>query len=145
MLTSPEVHSSHRDLFTGLCDLYYGTFETYDGFRKSLSKEVDGKSGILQQLIPVAGLENPVTVTITGVSQKRALLDFIGTILGNLFATATLDDVKILRDHISALENDPGRFEGFPKFAEGLSSLQFEVNKNMKIVTKAQEEPDTDQ
>ena len=131
-----RVHSNHRDLFTALCDLYQGTFETYDGIRKSLSNEVDEKSGILQQLIPVGGLENPVKVTTTGARPKRAPLEFIGKISRNLFATATLDDVKILRDHISALENDPGRFEGFQKFAESLSSLQFEVNKNMKIVTE---------
>ena len=131
-----RVHSNHRDLFTSLCDLYQGTFETYDGIRKSLCKEVDEKSGILQQLIPVGGVENPVKVTTTGVRQKRAPLEFIGKISRNLFATATLDDVKILRDHISALENDPERFEGFQKFAESLSSLQFEVNKNMKIVTE---------
>ena len=51
----------------------------------------------------------------------------------NLFATATLDDVRILQAHISALENDPGRFEAFQKFAESLLSLQVEENKNMKI------------
>ena len=63
-------------------------------------------------------------------------MGFIGQISRNLFATATLDDVKILQEHISALENDPGRFEAFQKFVDMLSSLQVETNKNMKIVTE---------
>ena len=63
-------------------------------------------------------------------------MEFIGKMSRNLFATATLDDVRILQEHISALENDPGRFEAFQKFAESLSSLQVEETKNMKIVTE---------
>ena len=128
-----NVPPGRQHIYTALCSIYRDTFESYDEIRKSLSKEVDEKSGILQQLIPV---NPPRTVATPGERRKRAPLGFIGKISRNLFATATLDDVKILQEHISALENNPSRFKGFQKFAETLSSLQFEVNKNMKVVTE---------
>lgn len=128
-----NVPRERQNIYTALCSIYGDTFESYDEIRRSLSKEVDEKSGILQELIPV----NPQRrVPAPGERIKRAPLGFIGKISRNLFATATLDDIKILQEHISELENNPSRFKGFQKFAETLSSLQFEVNKNMKIVTE---------
>ena len=131
-----KVNPRHRDIFMALCNMYEDTFKTYDEIRRSLSKEIEEKSDILQQLIPVVSVKDPLSESTTGRREKRAPLGFIGQISRNLFATATLDDVKILQEHISALENDPGRFEAFQKFADTLSSLQVETNKNMKIVTE---------
>ena len=78
----------------------------------------------------------PLTQPTVGRREKRAPLEFIGRISQNLFATATLDNVRILQEHISALEHNPGQFEAFQKFADTISSLQVEANKNMKIVTE---------
>ena len=81
-------------------------------------------------------VRDPLSESTTGRREKQAPLGFIGQISRNLFATATLDDVNILQEHILALENDPGRFEAFQQFADTLSSLQVETNKNMKIITE---------
>ena len=128
-----KVHPGHKDIFTALCNIYEDTFDTYDEIR-SLRRVVDEKSGILQQLMPVVPVRAPLTESASGRRGKRAPLEFIGKMSRNLLATATLNDVRILQEHILSLENDPGRFEAFQKFAESLSSLQVEENKNMKIV-----------
>ena len=127
-----KVHPEHKGLMIALCEIYKDVFDSYDDVRRKLCKEVDEKAEIMDQLIPVADINIP-----SGNSRRiaRAPLEFIGKISRNLFATATLEDINVLKEHIQALENNPKQFNGFQKFATTLSSLQIEINKNLKIVT----------
>ena len=90
-----KVHSEHKDLMIALCEIYKDVFDSYDDVRRKLCKEVDEKAEIMDQLIQDADINIP-----SGNSRRiaRAPLEFIGTISQNLFATATLEDINVLKD-----------------------------------------------
>ena len=131
-LCDREVPPYQEPVMETLCNTYGSIFHAYEEIRERLSKEVEEKIEIMEQLIPTGNMANVKNSQNGRVA--RAPLEFIGTISRNLFATATLSDIRLLQDHIAALENNPERFKGFQKYGSGLSSLQMEVNKNLNVV-----------
>ena len=131
-LCEREVPPYQEPVMETLCNTYGSIFHAYEEVRERLSKEVDEKIEIMEQLIPTGNMSNKRDSQNGRVA--RAPLEFIGTISRNLFATATLDDIKLLQDHIAALENNPEQFQGFRQYGSALSSLQLEVNNNLEVV-----------